>query len=788
MESTLVVKVRYADTLRRFNAVIKEDGQLALNLDGLRAKVIALFSFPPDAVIGLTYVDEDGDVVTLVDDSDLQDVTRQNLKFLRVDVNLRTEKGASSYAASSGSSTPFRSHETQKPSPTNFGSSVADVLKTLQPALSALPPSVADAVSKISSDLASKAASSGAQFKIDVKEASKSAQQPLYEALSKISLDLASSAGSSAPVLTDLVDNLSKIGLSYISTPQEPQAAVANAIPQTKDAGAPTVQSAVPCASGDGSLPEDLAGYSADTHGVPRSSNPVSSAHVDLNLDPPSDSSSLVENSAQNKAAEKEMKERSAGVQGHTVNPGGSSCPFSGAELFDSSYTLPPPLPTHFKPSKPFKRSHSRKDGMVGLFHRGVQCDGCGIHPIAGPRYKSMVKENYDLCYSCFAQMGNETDYVKMDKPVTYRQSRSFRGSNCPASSWMFPVSTFKSIPKQGVSVQPRLDSRFILDVNVVDGTVLAPSTPFKKIWRLRNNGNLVWPMGTRLVWIGGDRFSQTDSSVLEIPANGLPVDAELDVAIDFTSPVLPGRYISYWRMVSPAGTKFGQRIWVLINVDASLNVASGASLQGLNLNLPPVSVDASESPAATVDATSKPTGSALPSELLVTDMFDQQANSEQEKNFPVNDALFVGNRPSAPQVNSTSSYLPYPMIDLYDAAAGPSSSINNPSAPAAIGTNKPTAEQEGTKVEDAVEESLLKELEEMGFKQVDLNKEILRMNEYDLDRSLDDLCGVGEWDPILEELKEMGFCDNETNKKLLKKNNGSIKRVVIDLLTGEKS
>ncbi|XP_015170055.1 protein NBR1 homolog [Solanum tuberosum] len=73
-----------------------------------------------------------------------------------------------------------------------------------------------------------------------------------------------------------------------------------------------------------------------------------------------------------------------------------------------------------------------------------------------------------------------------------------------------------------------------------------------------------------------------------------------------------------------------------------------------------------------------------------------------------------------------------------------------------------------------------------MVFKQVDLNKEILRKNEYHLEQSVDDLYGVAEWDPILEELKEMGFCDKEMNKKLLKKNSGSIKRIVMDLIAGE--
>lgn len=66
------------------------------------------------------------------------------------------------------------------------------------------------------------------------------------------------------------------------------------------------------------------------------------------------------------------------------------------------------------------------------------------------------------------------------------------------------------------------------------------------------------------------------------------------------------------------------------------------------------------------------------------------------------------------------------------------------------------TTSSAGTSSKKVVEEALLKELEDMGFKQVDLNKEILRMNEYNLEQSVDDLCGVSEWDPLLEELEDM--------------------------------
>lgn len=52
-----------------------------------------------------------------------------------------------------------------------------------------------------------------------------------------------------------------------------------------------------------------------------------------------------------------------------------------------------------------------------------------------------------------------------------------------------------------------------------------------------------------------------------QIPEDGVPINGELDVKVDFIAPELPGRYISYWRMASSNGAKFGQRVWVLIHV-----------------------------------------------------------------------------------------------------------------------------------------------------------------------------------------------------------------------------
>eukprot|EP00300_Choanocystis_sp_HF-7_P036347 c52191_g1_i1.p1 GENE.c52191_g1_i1~~c52191_g1_i1.p1 ORF type:complete len:446 (+),score=81.42 c52191_g1_i1:38-1339(+) len=35
------------------------------------------------------------------------------------------------------------------------------------------------------------------------------------------------------------------------------------------------------------------------------------------------------------------------------------------------------------------------------VFHRGVTCDGCGMKPIAGPRFKCLICQDFDLCSSC---------------------------------------------------------------------------------------------------------------------------------------------------------------------------------------------------------------------------------------------------------------------------------------------------------------------------------------------------------------------------------------------------
>lgn len=844
MESSIVIKVKYGETLRRFNARVVDE-KLGLDINELREKILSLFSFSPDAEITLTYIDEDEDVVTLADNEDLKDAVKQELDPLRITVKLNSERSGRPSARSSGSSTPLRSPFMQ-PTSQNMNGGVSEIFK-------AVP-------------------------------------EPLRETLIKLSADMASKATSSAPtVLSELVEAFSKVGLSYLN--QENQAKNESSTQGRAPEKASGVTDCSPRV--DGIPSEEFLDTSADKmesivnevlkpHEVSPSLTKVPGGEAfitktsSVNLNEPLMGSAagdpeptVFKSNVGNRVGGKKfgdsslvakalgISSSSAPSVGNMVNntrdctgfgfthpsvstnsdhlkwsiwdagdssSGGSlrksrndfvssgsqpglsfmdGCPFSGVPTADNLFS---PLPVRF--DVPLKASRSHSVGTGTIFHKGVRCDGCGVHPITGLRFKSKVKDDYDLCSVCFAETGSSAaDYIGIDRPVNYRHPWSLRA--CDSHARM--RSAAQSHMFRGVGVKPnrpKLDSRFIQDVNILDGTLIAPLNRFTKIWRMRNNGNFVWPQGTQLVWIGGDRLSDAISVELEITAAGLAVEQELDVAVDFVAPKLPGRYVSYWRMASPSGQKFGQRVWVLIQVATStmepVKKPVPENLRNLNLNLPPASSSTairemnSVNPEPMVEESHpEPIVSGNSAELVEPVLDRTNSIKDQEVFFPINDSLYVGldsiPQPSAPLDGSQISY---PVVDFSNIAAPtmiPVGIDNTPQpAPPVTGSSisyravdKPAAED--VKDNREVELTLLKELEEMGFKQIDLNKEILRMNEYDLEQSVDDLCGVSEWDPILEELEEMGFCNKEVNKKLLKKNGGSIKRVVMDLIAGEK-
>ncbi|KAK8703050.1 hypothetical protein V6N13_021380 [Hibiscus sabdariffa] len=723
MESNLVIKVKYGDTLRRFTAPVDDGEQLGLDMAGLRAKIRGLFYFPVDTEFTLTYIDEDGDVVTLVDDDDLYDVMRQRLKFLRINVQLDDDKLGKPYGASSRSST-LRSPPFQPPSE-GLNAGAADVLKSVPEPL----------------------------------------RGALNEAFSKLSVDAALKVASARPVLGDLVECLSKMGQSYLSPVPKPGVA--------SDSSMPVVSSGSSCST---SVPVDPDGglravlpKPTDVDSICKDSKEGNSGDAPRGVDVPA-----ISNPGNADPLSNDNRTGCAPVSSQQspnvfpCNDQKNTKESIGGVPVASDPVVSPPV----SQSKRIFDS-TDENGMPDTFHKGIQCDGCGALPITGPRFKSIVKDDYDLCRICFSKMGNESDYIRMDSPV--HSSNPWLSG---ASDDHIPIA-LSHVLRNPVA-QPMLESCFISDINIIDGTVMAPSTSFTKIWRMRNNGTTPWFQGLQLIWIGGDVLRNSTTVDLEIPADGVPVDGELDIAVDFTAPPVPGQYVSYWRMASQAGIKFGQYVWVLIHVDASLKDTSSDDFQGLNLNLPPENTSQTDSELCNSNADTAP----------VKPLINEQSTLEQTLNYTDSPTPILSHAISSsvaypfipkgfpvPTSPKTPSSSPYPIINVSAAATAGAIASQEP---------PPLKPSEEKSKNAAVEQTLLKELEDMGFKQVNLNKEILRMNEYNLEKSIDDLCGASEWDPMLEELQEMGFSDVEMNKMLLKKHNGSIRGVVVDLLSEE--
>lgn len=133
-----------------------------------------------------------------------------------------------------------------------------------------------------------------------------------------------------------------------------------------------------------------------------------------------------------------------------------------------------------------------------------------------------------------------------------------------------------KELP--AAAVKEELVAHFVRDT-VADGSVLPPNTVFEQTWYLRNGGSTAWPAGCTVKFVGGDNMCAVDpqhpASVHELVSAAESTTCYTEVApgqeAGFTvlmrTPAQAGNSISYWRLTSPDGDKFGHRLWCDINV-----------------------------------------------------------------------------------------------------------------------------------------------------------------------------------------------------------------------------
>jgi len=121
---------------------------------------------------------------------------------------------------------------------------------------------------------------------------------------------------------------------------------------------------------------------------------------------------------------------------------------------------------------------------------------------------------------------------------------------------------------------EPR--AAFVEDVTFPDGSTVAPNQTLVKTWVMKNVGNDQWPVGTQLVFLGG-AVTPTDAKALESISLAQPGEA-VQLSVEVRTPARAGHHMGYFRLTTADGRKFGHRIWVDVNVDASA-VAPSASV-----------------------------------------------------------------------------------------------------------------------------------------------------------------------------------------------------------------
>lgn len=227
-------------------------------------------------------------------------------------------------------------------------------------------------------------------------------------------------------------------------------------------------------------------------------------------------------------------------------------------------------------------------------------------------------------------------------------------------------------------------------DLTFPDGSIVSPSQQFTKSWKIKNNGESKWPSHVRLQFVGGDQMNA--ENYIDVPQ----IDAgdSIELSVPMTAPVASGRYTGYWRLISTDGHRFGQRLWVDVNVVED-------SLVQRNDIVTPIHVESKESNEDSEESDASSTTESTPVETFDNTATEVEAEAEapaQSENSPV--------PPPAPTTTESST----PSNEAAASEVAPSSNdeVNSPS--------------EGS----AKWEDELKALAEMGFTDREVNVGLL--------------------------------------------------------------
>lgn len=227
--------------------------------------------------------------------------------------------------------------------------------------------------------------------------------------------------------------------------------------------------------------------------------------------------------------------------------------------------------------------------------HKAVCCDGCGMHPIVGVRYKCMNCPDYDLCESCEAQgVHDHHVFLKLKQPLKVVHKATWTTEDdedvhvldrtVAPSAEQAPIpaplrlAVAEAAPPPPPAVPKTFHASFVQDITIEDGTIVPQGSKFVKMWRLKNNGEEAWPHDVELQPVGDRQtlFCNLHGSTGISVASIQPGEV-IDVSVDMMAKhYFLGDCTMYFRLVSPStGLVSGHHFWVTVHVTSADNAAT---------------------------------------------------------------------------------------------------------------------------------------------------------------------------------------------------------------------
>jgi hypothetical protein len=109
--------------------------------------------------------------------------------------------------------------------------------------------------------------------------------------------------------------------------------------------------------------------------------------------------------------------------------------------------------------------------------------------------------------------------------------------------------------------------ARFVEDLTIPDGSVVGPGARLDKRWSVQNTGSCDWGPDYRLERIDNDGLTGPAEVALYPARAGTTAVWQ----VEMQAPMAPGEYFSRWQARAPDGSFFGDAVYVVVVVGATV-------------------------------------------------------------------------------------------------------------------------------------------------------------------------------------------------------------------------